>query len=297
MGPGSLDRGALCAAFYRARCLGKSALLLTGPIGSGKTLAASILANALWEKGFAVAGILSPRILRNGETVGYVVRDVRTGRSLPLCAISPHELFLLVKTISPSSSPSPPPGGKGFSLPNSLGLPVEEGDKENVPRGPPPQPFPQKGEEPTERVEDKANLSPFLLRTFPFRGDHFFVPLETKTSALAGIDFSAIPSPLRGEGKGEGEIFQFRRFFFSQRALEFGNSVLKKAAEKAKVIVVDEVGPLELSGRGFAPGLRACREAQAFLILTVRPHLLSPVKKWLSLENAEVFSLRGEEQE
>jgi len=70
-----------------------------------------------------------------------------------------------------------------------------------------------------------------------------------------------------------------------------------EAAEKAKVIVVDEVGPLELSGRGFAPGLRACREAQAFLILTVRPHLLSPVKKWLSLENAEVFSLRGEEQE
>ena len=101
-----------------------------------------------------------------------------------------------------------------------------------------------------------------------------------------------VPFPPGGEG--QGKIFRFRRFFFSQRALDFGNSLLKEAAGKAEVVVVDEVGPLELAGRGFAPGLRICRESGAFLILTVRPHLLSPVKRWLNLESAEVLFLPGE---
>jgi len=201
MEPGSLDSAELFAAFSRAQSLGKSALLFAGPIGSGKTKTASLLAKILSEKGFPVAGIVSPRILKDGKTLGYVVRDICTGRTRPLCAISPREL---------------------------LGI----------------------------------------------------------------AEFSSLfePSPL------EGEVFQFRRFFFSQRALEFGNSVLMEAAGKAEVIVVDEVGPLELSGHGFAPGLRVCRESKAFLILTVRPRLLSAVKRWLELENAEVLSLQGEGQ-
>jgi len=201
MEPVSLDSAELFAAFSQAKSAGKSALFLAGPIGSGKTKNASLLAKILSEKGFSMAGIVSPRILKDGKTLGYVVRDICAGRTLPLCAISPHEL-------------------------------------------------------------------------------------------LGTAEFSSLfePSPL------EGEVFQFRRFFFSQRALEFGNSVLMEAAGKAEVIVVDEVGPLELSGHGFAPGLRACRESKAFLILTVRPHLLFAVKRWLGLESTEVLCLQGEGQ-
>ena len=172
---------------------------------------------------------------------------------------------------------------------NPLGPLEREENEESVPREPTffPRPSLQKRNQEPGEDKNRASLPPILYRATPLEGDRFSVPVEA--------NFSPIPSPLGGEGQGEGEMLRFRRFFFSQRALDFGNSVLTEAAEKAKVIVVDEVGPLELSGRGFAPGLRACREAQAFLILTVRPHLLSPVKKWLSLENAEVFSLQGKE--
>jgi len=192
----------LFAAFSQAQSAGKPGLLLAGPIGSGKTKAARILAAILLEKGFSVAGIVSPRILKAGETVGYVTQDIRTGKTLPLCA---------------KLSPSSPLGG----------------------------------------------------------------------------NFSLIPPSVGGEGQGEGEIFRFRRFFFSRKALDFANSVLEEAAGKAEAIVVDEVGPLELSGRGFAPGLQVCREANAFLILTVRPHLLSLVKSCLNLESAEILFLCG----
>jgi hypothetical protein len=93
MAPGSPDPAKLFAAFSQAQSAEKPALLLTGPIGSGKTQAASLLARILLEKGFSVAGILSPRILRAGETVGYVVQDIRSGKTLPLCAISPDRAF------------------------------------------------------------------------------------------------------------------------------------------------------------------------------------------------------------
>jgi nucleoside-triphosphatase THEP1 len=284
MAPGFPDPAKLSAAFSQAQNAGKPALLLTGPIGSGKTRAASLLARILSEKGFSVAGILSLRILRAGETVGYVVQDIHTGKTLPLCAISPNEFFFLMEAVSSSSEPSPQEGANGFFFPNPLGPQGGEGNKENVPWGSPPQSLLQKGGEQREQDEAKASLFQNCAGTTPGEIEHFFAPLEA--------DASGVPFPPGGEG--QGEIFRFRRFFFSQQALDFGNSVLKEAAGKAEVIVVDEVGPLELSGRGFAPGLGICRESGAFLILTVRPHLLSPVKRWLNLESAEVLFLPGE---
>lgn len=75
----------------------------------------------------------------------------------------------------------------------------------------------------------------------------------------------------------------FRRFFFSPEALEFANSLLKEAAEGAQVILADEVGPLELAGGGFAPGMRAALSSPAFLVLTVRPSLVDAVRAWAGL--------------
>jgi len=284
MVPGSPDPAKLFAAFSQAQSAGKPALLLTGRIGSGKTQAAILLARILLEKGFSTAGVLSPRILRARETVGYVVQDICTEKTLPLCAISPNDLFLWMESVSSLSEPSPQEGANGFFFPNPLGPQGGEGNKHNVTRGPPPQSLLQKKGEQREPSEAKASLFQICGGTTPDAIEHFFAPL--------GPDSTGIPFLFGGEG--QGEIFRFRRFFFSQRALDFGNSVLKEATGKAEVIVVDEVGPLELSGCGFAPGLGICRESGAFLILTVRPHLLSLVKRWLNLESAEVLFLPGE---
>ncbi len=83
----------------------------------------------------------------------------------------------------------------------------------------------------------------------------------------------------------------FRRFFFSPQGLEFVNQVLTRAAAEAEVIVVDEVGPLELGGGGFAPGLRALLRSRAFLVLTVRPSLVEEVRRWAGVPGAPVLGL------
>ncbi|MBC7222458.1 DUF2478 domain-containing protein [Candidatus Bipolaricaulota bacterium] len=149
-------------AFFTAQKEGKRGLILTGPIGSGKTRSALALAQALSEKGIPLGGVLSPRVMVAGKTVGYLVRDLRSGKELLLCS-------------------QDPPG------------------------------------------------------------------------------------------------IRFRRYFFRPEALAFANEVLIKAAKEAEVVVVDEVGPLELSGGGFAPGLKACFASSAFLVLTVRPALVPEV--------------------
>lgn len=83
----------------------------------------------------------------------------------------------------------------------------------------------------------------------------------------------------------------FRRFFFSREGLAFANAALERAAREGEAIVVDEVGPLELGGGGFAPGLKAACESRAFLVLTVRPSLASEVRRWAELEDAPLFPL------
>ncbi|MDD2911997.1 MAG: nucleoside-triphosphatase [Candidatus Bipolaricaulis sp.] len=84
----------------------------------------------------------------------------------------------------------------------------------------------------------------------------------------------------------------FRRFTFSPEGLAFANAALVRATREAEVIVVDEVGPLELSGGGFTPGLRAALGSPAFLILTARPALVDEVRAWAGLAGVPTIELR-----
>lgn len=174
----------ICAAFLRAYHAKKRALIISGAPGTGKTTSACALTKALSQM-FLVAGVVSPQIRNDGETVGYLVRDLRTGKELLLATLS-------------SFGPA---------------------------------------------------------------------------------------------GKSQDEGFLFRRFFFFRKALEFANAALKEAVKEADVIVVDEVGPLELSGDGFYLGLQACLGSPAFLVLTVRLQLVGEVQSRLGLVESEVFSL------
>jgi hypothetical protein len=179
MAPGSPDPAKLFAAFSQAQSAGKPALLLTGPIGSGKTQAASLLARILLEKGFSVAGVLSPRILRAGETVGYVVQDIRSGKTLPLCAISPAELFLLMEAVPSSSEPVLQEGANGFFFSKSLDPQGGEGNKENVPWGSPPQSCCQTAKSKGNKTRPRQASSKIAWGLLPGEIEHFFAPFRT----------------------------------------------------------------------------------------------------------------------
>lgn len=89
---------------------------------------------------------------------------------------------------------------------------------------------------------------------------------------------------------------KFRRFYFSPEGLEFACRALLQAAREAEIAVVDEVGPLELQGHGFATGIRAVRESRKPIVITVRPRLVEDVLAWLGLAGgSRLIELQPEE--
>lgn len=146
-------------------------LVITGPIGSGKTQTASALVEELRARDVSVGGVVSPRVLEYGQTTGYLVRDLLTGQERQLC--TEH-----------------PPG------------------------------------------------------------------------------------------------IRFRRFFFAPSALDFANAAVCRAAASVDVVLVDEVGPLELSGGGMAFGVREALRGGAFLVMCVRPWLVEEACLWAGLPKA-----------
>lgn len=65
---------------------------------------------------------------------------------------------------------------------------------------------------------------------------------------------------------------------FSYRTLAWGNAVLLRAVEEMNLVILDEVGPLELvMGEGFLPALQAVLGRPAPGLVVVRPSLLRQV--------------------
>jgi len=59
-------------------------LIIHGAPGSGKTTTAEKLVQRAQAEGHDVGGILSLRVMRNGETIGYDAYNIRDGRRFPL---------------------------------------------------------------------------------------------------------------------------------------------------------------------------------------------------------------------
>lgn len=70
----------------------KTCIILCGEVGAGKTHSAEYLAAILKKRGFAVGGVLSPRVVQDGETVGYMARDLATGEERPFARVVPPGL-------------------------------------------------------------------------------------------------------------------------------------------------------------------------------------------------------------
>lgn len=55
-----------------------SPVAIIGPVGSGKTRASQELVKRLEEEGYRPGGVLSPRVMDSGKTVGYDVVEIAT---------------------------------------------------------------------------------------------------------------------------------------------------------------------------------------------------------------------------
>ncbi len=87
--------------------------------------------------------------------------------------------------------------------------------------------------------------------------------------------------------------FQFRRFRFNPEAFSEAQSFFDKSSEPNITFILDEVGPLELEGRGFAPLLESILKTGAPLTLSIRPLLVDEIQRQFSFSADEIMRLPG----
>lgn len=81
-------------------------------------------------------------------------------------------------------------------------------------------------------------------------------------------------------------------FVFNLTTLELGNQLLSQQFDNPLIdlIIVDEIGPFELRGKGWAPSLELLARADKPQIWTVRPQLVEKVSERYGYKPAFVFS-------
>ena len=114
---------------------------------------------------------------------------------------------------------------------------------------------------------------------------------------LVGYDLEIIGEDKRRmlARKSGASLEKVGPFVFSDDALARGRRALKASAT-AEVVVVDEIGPLELTGGGWSEEIkRLLQKSDAVLILVVREQLLEQVRAWLQPFQRPIYSFAVEE--
>ena len=119
-------------------------------------------------------------------------------------------------------------------------------------------------------------------------------------SIFQGYDLLALPSgktvPLARlslPAENSTGWFPFKRFFFNQAAFTRAMSLFSDSPPDAAACILDEAGPLELEGRGFAPLLTRLLDRDVDLYLSVRPSLVEEIQREFGFSAFEIIRLPG----
>ncbi len=86
------------------------------------------------------------------------------------------------------------------------------------------------------------------------------------------------------------EAFRFGPYSFSERAQEKAAKIIESAIQtNTSPIFLDEIGPVELEGRGFAPLLRSLLNSERNAIVSVREFLLEQIINFFEIKNYQTY--------
>lgn len=107
---------------------------------------------------------------------------------------------------------------------------------------------------------------------------------------------SGIKIPLASRSPSNSYLL-LGRFFFNPLAIKFGNEIILNAMNKnVDVIIMDEIGPVELEGNAWFNALnKVLSEYEGKLFISVRKRLVEAVIEKFSLRNATVIDISQSE--
>ena len=114
----------------------------------------------------------------------------------------------------------------------------------------------------------------------------FFTPVVHSRRYFLDVETGAQFPMEAMDGEPTLEIGRYR---FSAAAFTRAGVILMEAMGRQPILVVDEIGPLELQGKGFAHVVRALiQHLSGTLVLVVREELLQDVKDYFQIPQAKI---------
>lgn len=91
---------------------------------------------------------------------------------------------------------------------------------------------------------------------------------------------------------GWDEIYRCGPFHFSKAAVTFAEGIIDDIiAQDIEPVFIDEIGPLELAGQGFAPLMGKILKTGRDVYITVRNHCVQEVLKKFDIRNYELITV------
>ena len=91
---------------------------------------------------------------------------------------------------------------------------------------------------------------------------------------------------------GWDEIYSIGPFRFSKRAFEFAGKIIDEIIDKnITPVFIDEIGPLELQGKGFCPMLEKILKTQKEIYIVVRSHCVDAVIDRFEIKDYEIIKI------
>jgi nucleoside-triphosphatase len=107
------------------------------------------------------------------------------------------------------------------------------------------------------------------------------------------LNISSNEMKLMESSEEEIETLNIGRYKFSAKAFEWANKILIGCMNKNyETIIIDEIGPLELQGKGFAETLKFFlihNEIKSDLLLVIRENLVNEVLQYFGIRKADAY--------
>jgi len=92
-----------------------------------------------------------------------------------------------------------------------------------------------------------------------------------------------------GDSPSQGEVVG--RYTIRRNGIQFARRAIEKAVvNQCDLVVIDEVGPVELSGRGLMPAVKLVLEAEVSVLIIVRDSLKKALLRYFSSYDFEVLA-------
>jgi len=114
---------------------------------------------------------------------------------------------------------------------------------------------------------------------------------RTGYTALDVLTGEEVPFAQLSGNRPSGEEELVGRYFISRNGIEFARRAIEKAVvSQCDLVVIDEVGPVELSGRGLMPAVKLALGAEVSILIIIRDSLKKALLRYFSGYDFEVLA-------